>query len=234
MSQLTNRDKFDVFGVAFREIAGALASLGYARSALVGLVDDATAEEQEGGLKAMQKSLNASMQVLYRAACEGGRIVLIRPLPVPGRRIIKRFNDPIRPNGPGSEGIVFNAELGDPVCAPCDGTVLEAGIMGGVGAGGFWGKRIAIEALDGKTVVWLCHLDAVDMAVGDVVSTGDIVGRAGKSGNATLTQVLMVVQDDVKGLSIPGVPFKVADPWPLLFDKDNSDAYYLVVGTVEG
>ena len=232
MSQLTNRDKFDVFGAAYREIACALASLGYARSALVSLVDDATAEDQEGAMKGLQKILKASMETLYRAACEGGRIVLMRPLPLPGRRIIKRFNDPIRPGGDRSAGIVFNAELGDPVCAPCDGTVVQAGVLGGMGSGGDWGKRVAIRARDGATTVWLCHMDAVDMSEGDLVHAGDIIGRAGMTGDATLLQVLMVVQDDANGLTLPGVPFRVVDPWPLLFDKDNADVYYLEVGSV--
>jgi murein DD-endopeptidase MepM/ murein hydrolase activator NlpD len=239
MPQLTHRETSDVFGIAYRAVKSALARLSEARAALVELVDNAVAEELEAAMKAEQKTLKAQMVALYQAACEGdavhgAKVVMLRPLPVEGRRIIKRFNDPIRPNGPRSEGLVFDANLGDPVVAPIDGTVREAGVMGGVGAGGFWGKRIAITSrVDPQTTVWLAHLDAVDVSVGDVVNAGDIIGRAGNSGNATQPQVLLIVQDDAAGLRMANVPFLVADPWPLLFDKDPSDAYYLEVEKVE-
>jgi hypothetical protein len=62
---------------------------------------------------------------------------------------------------------------------------------------------------------------------------GDTLGRAGVSGNATLPQVLLVVQREQGGVQLPGVPFKVVDPWPALFDKDASDAYYVEEKTVE-
>jgi hypothetical protein len=34
-------------------------------------------------------------------------------------------------------------------------------------------------------------------------------------------------------MAMPNVPFQVVDPWPWLFDKDPSDAYYLQVPSVE-
>jgi hypothetical protein len=75
-------------------------------------------------------------------------------------------------------------------------------------------------------------MDVVDISEGDSVHAGDIIGRAGMTGDAMLLQVLMVVQNDANGLTLPKVPFKVMDPWPLLFDKDNADVYYLEVGSV--
>jgi murein DD-endopeptidase MepM/ murein hydrolase activator NlpD len=230
---LTHRDESDTFGIAYRAIQNALSLLGDARAALVELVDNPVAEDNETQLKAMQKELRARALSLYQAASGGVHVVLLRPLPIPGRRIIKRFNDEIRPNGPRSEGLVFDANLGDPVIAPCDGTIKEAGVMGGVGAGGVYGKRIAIACkADPSIVVWLAHLDAIDVGIGDTVNVCDILGRAGQSGNAQIPQVLLIVEMP-GGLSMPGVPFPVADPWPLLFDKDASDAYYLEVPKVE-
>jgi hypothetical protein len=106
--------------------------------------------------------------------------------------------------------------------------------MGGTGAGGFWGKRVAIKSYkDSATVVWLCHMDAIDVKAGDPVAAGEVIGRAGQSGNASVPQVLLVVQNDELGLPMPNVPFKVVDQWPWLFDKDPSDAYYLEELSVE-
>ena len=55
-------------------------------------------------------------------------------------------------------------------------------------------------------------LEIVPRGMGDVVNAGDIIGRAGQSGNATMPQVLLIVQDDAAGLRMPNVPFPVVDP----------------------
>ena len=235
MPKLTHGDLFDAFGIAYRSIKGALACLADARAALVGLVDNEVADNQDEVLKLVQRQLKMDMMELYDAADAGPDPVLLRPLEVAGNRVIKRFNDPIRPGGPRSEGLVFSAALGDPVVSPITGVVLDAGVMGGTGAGGFWGKRVAIQSYKDKAtpVVWLAHMDAIDVKAGDPVASGEVIGRAGQSGNAAMPQVLLVVQNDVLGMAMPNVPFKVVDPWPWLFDKDPSDAYYLQVPSVE-
>ncbi len=145
MSQLTHRETSDVFGIAYWAVKAALTRLGEARAALVELVDNGIAEGLEAAMKGLQKTLKSQMTQLYQAACEGGKVVMLRPLPVEGRRIVKRFNDPIRPNGPRSEGLVFDANLGDHRVAPVDGAVKEAGVMGGVGA-----HRRAVPASAGR------------------------------------------------------------------------------------
>ena len=234
MPQLTHGDLFDSFGIAYRSIKGALACLADARAALVRLVDNAVADNQDATIKLVQRQLKMDMMELYDAADAGPDPVLLRPLEVAGNRVIKRFNDPIHTGGPRSEGLVFSAALGDPVVSPITGVVLTAGVMGGTGAGGYWGKRVAIQSYKDKaTVVWLAHMDAIDVKAGDPVAAGEVIGRAGQSGNAVMPQVLLVVQNDALGMAMPNVPFRVVDPWPWLFDKDPSDAYYLEVPSVE-
>lgn len=229
MPDLIRLDNFDILGLAFGALKRALGDVNEARGALV-KSDDLVAEGEETALKELQKTIRAHMRVLIDAAEAGGNPVLLRPLDISGRRIVKRFRDPIYPGGPESEGLVFESSLGDAVVSPITGIVCEAGILR---QGATWGKRVAVKSPDGQLIVWLCHMDAVDVSIGDEVNAGEVVGRAGKTGNATTEQVLLVCQVMEGGITLPNVPFPVADPWPMLFEKHPSDVYYLEQGTVE-
>ncbi|WKX71200.1 M23 family metallopeptidase [Streptomyces sp. XD-27] len=71
----------------------------------------------------------------------------------------------------------FAAPTGTPVKAVHGGTITEAGWAGS------YGYRIVLTLEDG-TEVWYCHLSSMVRTSGSV-STGDVIGRVGATGNVT-------------------------------------------------
>ena len=71
----------------------------------------------------------------------------------------------------------FAAPTGTPVKAVHSGTVKEAGWAGA------YGYRIVLELADG-TEIWYCHLSSMTVTGGEV-TTGDVIGRVGSTGNST-------------------------------------------------
>ena len=72
----------------------------------------------------------------------------------------------------------FAAPNGTPVKAVHTGTVKEAGWAGS------YGYRIVLE-LDDGTELWFCHLSSMTKSAGEKVSTGDVIGRVGSTGNSS-------------------------------------------------
>jgi murein DD-endopeptidase MepM/ murein hydrolase activator NlpD len=72
----------------------------------------------------------------------------------------------------------FAAPTGTPVKAVHSGTVKEAGWAGS------YGYRIVLE-LDDGTEVWYCHLSSMKVAAGAEVTTKDVIGNVGSTGNST-------------------------------------------------
>ncbi len=72
----------------------------------------------------------------------------------------------------------FAAQAGTPVMAVHSGTVKEAGWAGS------YGYRIVLELQDG-TEVWYCHLSSMNVSAGAEVSTKDVIGNVGSTGNST-------------------------------------------------
>ncbi|MCT2589527.1 M23 family metallopeptidase [Streptomyces sp. N2-109] len=72
----------------------------------------------------------------------------------------------------------FAAPTGTPVNAVHSGTVKEAGWAGS------YGYRIVLE-LDDGTEVWYCHLSSMQVSAGAEVSTKDVIGNVGSTGNST-------------------------------------------------
>ncbi|WP_030790268.1 M23 family metallopeptidase [Streptomyces sp. NRRL S-920] len=75
-------------------------------------------------------------------------------------------------------GLDFAAPTGTPLKAVHTGTVKEAGWAGA------YGYRTVLELSDG-TEVWYCHQSSLNVSVGQKVSTGDVIGRVGATGNVT-------------------------------------------------
>ena len=75
-------------------------------------------------------------------------------------------------------GLDITNSLDTPVQATADGKVAEAGWMDRYG----WG--IVIAHTDDLETLY-AHLDRIEVRVGEKVSRGDIIGRMGRSGNAT-------------------------------------------------
>ncbi|MBO1338083.1 M23 family metallopeptidase [Streptomyces sp. VRA16 Mangrove soil] len=75
-------------------------------------------------------------------------------------------------------GLDFAASTGTPIYAIHSGTVTEAGWAGS------YGYRTVLT-LDDGTELWFCHQSSISVSVGQKVTTGDVIGRVGATGNVT-------------------------------------------------
>jgi murein DD-endopeptidase MepM/ murein hydrolase activator NlpD len=75
-------------------------------------------------------------------------------------------------------GLDFAAPTGTLIKAVHSGTVTEAGWAGS------YGYRTIIT-LDDGTELWFCHQSSISVSVGQKVSTGEVIGRVGATGNVT-------------------------------------------------
>lgn len=101
-------------------------------------------------------------------------------LPIPGRLSgtfgKKRFfnGQPRRPHS----GLDIAAPKGTPVKSPATGKIIETGKYF------FNGNTVFIDHGEGL-ITMFCHLDSIDVKVGDIVSRGDVVAHVGMTGRAT-------------------------------------------------
>lgn len=72
-------------------------------------------------------------------------------------------------------GLDIDLKIGDPVPTP------EAGVVTFVGKNGGFGNQVKIRTAKGSEV-WLSHLDASNVKVGQRVARGQIVGKGGNTG----------------------------------------------------
>ncbi|MEU6670561.1 M23 family metallopeptidase [Streptomyces sp. NPDC046727] len=75
-------------------------------------------------------------------------------------------------------GLDFAAPTGTLIKAVHSGTITEAGWAGA------YGYR-TILTLDDGTELWFCHQSSISVSAGQKVSTGDVIGRVGATGNVT-------------------------------------------------
>jgi murein DD-endopeptidase MepM/ murein hydrolase activator NlpD len=75
-------------------------------------------------------------------------------------------------------GLDLAAPTGTLLKAVHTGTVTEAGWAGS------YGYRTILTLEDG-TEIWYCHQSSINVAAGQKVSTGDVIGRVGATGNVT-------------------------------------------------
>ncbi len=103
-----------------------------------------------------------------------------RPLPT-SQVITSRYGsrlDPIHRRPAFHGGIDFRAGTGTPILATADGEVTNAGRSGG------YGKIVEIRHSSGLSTRY-AHMSAIDVRVGQHVSTGDVIGKVGSTGRST-------------------------------------------------
>jgi murein DD-endopeptidase MepM/ murein hydrolase activator NlpD len=111
---------------------------------------------------------------------------LVRALPL--RRPLSRHHETTSTFGTRTDpftrglamhsGLDFRASAGTPVKTTADGKVIEAGWVGG------YGKMVEIDHGHGLTTRY-GHLSSIEVAVGDVVRKGSVVGLVGSTGRST-------------------------------------------------
>ncbi|MER6733518.1 M23 family metallopeptidase [Streptomyces puniciscabiei] len=101
-------------------------------------------------------------------------------------------------------GLDFAAPTGTLIKAVHSGTVTQAGWAGA------YGYRTVIT-LDDGTELWFCHQSSINVSVGQKVSTGQVIGRVGATGNVTGPHLHLEVHPNGQATAI--------DPAPWLRDK---------------
>ncbi|MFD5573960.1 M23 family metallopeptidase [Streptomyces cadmiisoli] len=75
-------------------------------------------------------------------------------------------------------GLDFAAPTGTPLKAVHSGTITEAGWNGSYG-------YKTVLTLDDGTEIWYAHQSSISVSVGQKVTTGEVIGRVGATGNVT-------------------------------------------------
>lgn len=125
------------------------------------------------------KELDEALDHLDAMKKEARRFPLANP--APGQSVSSGFGvrrDPLIGMPAMHAGLDFRAPTGAAARATAPGTVVKAGWNGG------YGRMVEVEHGSGFTTRY-AHLSKIRVKVGQVVTTGDIVGDVGSSGRST-------------------------------------------------
>ncbi|MCX3062725.1 M23 family metallopeptidase [Streptomyces beihaiensis] len=168
------------------------------------------AAEEAAAKKAAEQAAAEQKAAEAEAArkAEAARLAKLREsykLPVASYTITGTFGQPGSLWSSGYHtGLDFAAPTGTPIHAIHSGTVTEAGWAGA------YGYR-TILTLDDGTELWFCHQSSINVGVGRKVTTGDVIGRVGATGNVTGPHLHLEVHPDGQATAV--------DPAPWLRDK---------------
>ncbi|MEV6836740.1 M23 family metallopeptidase [Streptomyces sp. NPDC051133] len=97
-------------------------------------------------------------------------------------------------------GLDFAAPTGTLIKAIHSGTVTQAGWAGA------YGYRTVLT-LDDGTELWFCHQSSINVSVGQKVSTGDVIGRVGATGNVTGPHLHLEVHPNGQATAVDPAPW---------------------------
>ncbi|WP_420034747.1 M23 family metallopeptidase [Streptomyces sp. cg28] len=142
--------------------------------------DEAVAKKEAADKKAAADKKKAEEEAKKKAEAERlAKLAKSYKLPVASYTITGTFGQPGAMWSSGYHtGLDFAASTGTPIYAIHSGTVTEAGWAGA------YGYRTIIT-LDDGTELWFCHQSSINVSAGQKVSTGDVIGRVGATGNVT-------------------------------------------------
>lgn len=130
-------------------------------------------------------------------------------------------SDPYSATNPHA-GVDYGAVLGANIYAPHGGTVTFSGDLGTCGLG------VGIEA--GRFKSRLCHNSTLLAGVGQTVTEGQVIARAGQSGQAFGVHSHWVLWDN--GVRVAGNNYVTSQGVTTVFENDQQiqDMYYLLRG----
>ncbi|MEV0090718.1 M23 family metallopeptidase [Streptomyces sp. NPDC050738] len=146
--------------------------------------DKAAAEAKAKQDAAAKKEAAAKKKAAEEAAkkAEAERLAKLAAsysLPVSSYTLTSHFGDAGSMWSSGYHtGLDFAAPTGTPIKAVHSGTVKSAGWSGS------YGYRTVLT-LDDGTELWFCHQSSLNVSAGQKVTTGDVIGRVGATGNVT-------------------------------------------------
>ncbi|GAA2349278.1 M23 family metallopeptidase [Streptomyces kunmingensis] len=167
---------------------------------------EAAAKQEKAEAKAAAEKKKAEEEAKKKAEAERlAKLAKSYKLPVTSYTLTGTFGQPGSLWSSGYHtGLDFAASTGTPIYAVHGGTITEAGWAGA------YGYR-TILTLDDGTELWFCHQSSLNVSVGQKVSTGDVIGRVGATGNVTGDHLHMEVH--------PGGAATGVDPAAWLRDK---------------
>ncbi|MBA2950032.1 M23 family metallopeptidase [Streptomyces himalayensis] len=142
--------------------------------------EEAAKEREAAEAKAAAEKKAAEEEARRKAEAERlAKLAASYALPTSSYTLTSQFGDAGSLWSSGYHtGVDFAAPTGTPLKAVHTGTVKEAGWSGS------YGYRTVLELEDG-TEIWYCHQSSISVSVGQKVTTGDVIGRVGATGNVT-------------------------------------------------
>ncbi|MFE7069294.1 M23 family metallopeptidase [Streptomyces sp. NPDC057620] len=142
----------------------------------------ALAAKEQDAAKAKAAAAKAKKEEEAKAKAEAARLAELAKqftLPTSSYTITSTFGQSGSLWSSGQHtGLDFAAPTGTPIKAIHSGTITEAGWSGS------YGYRTVLT-LDDGTELWYAHQSSIGVSVGQKVSTGEVIGRVGATGNVT-------------------------------------------------